>query len=207
MKDNFKILIKAILAGFMISIGGTIFLSLDNKIIGALLFSIGLFFIVSRGFNLYTGKVGYIFDNKPKYLIEVLITIIGNFIGTFIIGNALRFTRIYNAINEKAINMSNIKINDSIGSILVLSILCGMLMFLAVDNYKNAKDSIGQNISVFIAVIVFILCSFEHSIANMYYFSVANIWNGKMILYLLLMILGNGIGGLIIPLCNKIIKN
>ena len=179
---------------------------LDNKIIGAGLFSIGLFFIVSRGFNLYTGKVGYIFDNKPKYLIEVLITVIGNFIGTFIIGNLLKFTRIYSAINEKAISMSNIKINDSIPSILVLSILCGMLMFLAVDNYKNAKDSIGQNISVFIAVIVFILCSFEHSIANMYYFSVASTWSIKMILYLLLMILGNGIGGVIIPLCNKVVK-
>lgn len=206
MKEKIKILIKAILAGFMISIGGTIFLSLDNKIIGAGLFSIGLFFIVSRGFNLYTGKVGYIFDNKPKYLIEVLITVIGNFIGTFIIGNLLKFTRIYSAINEKAISMSNIKINDSIPSILVLSILCGMLMYLAVDNYKNAKDSIGQNISIFIAVIVFILCSFEHSIANMYYFSVASTWSIKMILYLLLMILGNGIGGVIIPLCNKVVK-
>ena len=82
-----------------------------------------------------------------------------------------------------------------------------MLMFLAVDNYKTAKDSIGQNISIFIAVIVFILCSFEHSIANMYYFSLANIWDIKMVLYLLLMIFGNGIGGVMIPLCNKVINS
>ena len=69
MKDNLKILVKAILAGVMISIGGTIYLALDNKMLGAFLFSIGLFSICAYGFNLYTGKIGYVIDNKPKYLI------------------------------------------------------------------------------------------------------------------------------------------
>ena len=69
MKKNIlDYLIKSILAGIMIGIGGTIFLSLE-KTLGAFLFAIGLFMIVTRGYNLYTGKVGYIFDNKPSYLI------------------------------------------------------------------------------------------------------------------------------------------
>ena len=46
MKYNIEILIKSILAGIMIGIGGTIYLSLDNKIVGSILFAIGLFIIV-----------------------------------------------------------------------------------------------------------------------------------------------------------------
>lgn len=205
-KDVFVFLIKSFLAGVCISIGGTIFLSLDNKVIGALLFSIGLFFIVVRGLNLYTGKVGYIFDNKPKFLVEVLVTILGNFIGTFFIGNLLRLTRIYDAIHAKANMLCNIKINDSLLSIFILAIMCGILMYLAVDGYKEVKDSMGKNLCVFICVIVFILCGFEHSIANMYYFSVASMWSFKVILYVIIMILGNAVGGVLFPLGKKLVK-
>ena len=69
MKDNFKILIRAILAGVMISIGGTIFLTCESKLLGAFLFSIGLYAICAFGLNLYTGKIGYVIDNKPKYFV------------------------------------------------------------------------------------------------------------------------------------------
>lgn len=206
MKNIIKYLINSILAGILIGIGGTIFLSLDNKVIGSMLFSIGLFFIVSRKFNLYTGKVGYIPYNNKKYLIEVFVTIIGNFIGTFFIGTVLRFTRIYSSIHTKANSLCMIKINDSILSILILSFFCGILMFLAVDGYKTIKDSLGKNLSVIICVMVFILCGFEHSIANMYYFSVNGVLSLKIVGYVLLMILGNGLGGIFIPICYKLKK-
>ena len=64
MKKILSYLVKSILAGIMIGVGGTIFLSSSDKVIGATLFAIGLFMIVINGFNLYTGKVGYIFENK-----------------------------------------------------------------------------------------------------------------------------------------------
>lgn len=37
--DKIKIFIKSIYAGFMIGVGGIVYLSLDNKAIGSLLFS------------------------------------------------------------------------------------------------------------------------------------------------------------------------
>ena len=204
MKNIMKYLIKSILAGIMIAIGGTVFLSLEDKSIGATFFSIRLFIIVTNGLNLYTGKVGYIFENNIKYLIEVLVTIVGNFIGTFFVGFILKFTRIYSAINLKAAAMCTIKLNDSVISILILSFFCGMLMYLAVNGYKVMKDSIGKYASIFLGVIVFILCGFEHSVANMYYFSVADMWSLKACGYLTLMILGNAMGGVLFPLCNKL---
>ena len=205
-KDILRFIVSSFLAGIAIAIGGTVFLSLENKVIGASLFSIGLFFIVTRQLHLYTGKVGYIFDNKPKYLIEVLVTIGGNFIGTFLVGNLLRLTRIYDGIHEKVKILYDAKINDSMLSIFILSIFCGILMYLAVNGYKEVKDSVGKYLSVYLAVVVFILCGFEHSIANMYYFSVANMWSLKVVLYIVIMILGNAVGGVLFPLCGKVIN-
>ena len=202
MKD----FIKSVLAGIMIGIGGTIYLSIDNKVVGASLFGIGLFMIVIYGFNLYTGKIGYLIDNfNFKYIKMLVITLIGNFIGTFFVGYILKFTRIYSLIHDKAKLLVNVKLDDSLISILILAFFCGILMYLAVNTYKENKD-ISKYLGVFLGVIVFILCGFEHCIANMYYFSVANIWNLNTLLYLLIMILGNSLGGMLVPLCNKVIK-
>lgn len=206
MKYNIEILIKSILAGIMIGIGGTIYLSLDNKIVGSILFAIGLFIIVVYSFNLYTGKIGYLINNfNKKYIRELIITLIGNFIGTFFVGFVLRYTRIYTSISDKAKGLVDIKLNDTLISILILSFFCGILMYLAVNTYKEVKD-IGKYLAVFLGVIVFILCGFEHCIANMYYFSVSSTWSLNTLLYLLVMILGNSLGGILIPLCNKGIK-
>lgn len=207
MKYNIEILIKSILAGIMIGIGGTIYLSLDNKIVGSILFAIGLFIIVVYSFNLYTGKIGYLINNfNKKYIRELIITLIGNLIGTFFVGFILKYTRIYTMISEKAKTLADIKLNDTLISILILSFFCGILMYLAVNTYKEVKD-IGKYLAVFLGVIVFILCGFEHCIANMYYFSVSSTLSLNTLLYLLVMILGNSLGGILIPLCNKVIKN
>ena len=206
MRNVLNFLIKSVLAGIMIAVGGTVFLSCESKVTGACLFAIGLFVIVVRGLNLYTGKVGYIFDNKPSYLIEVIVTIIGNFIGTFAVGNLLRLTRAYEPLSEKAAGMCQIKLDDSVLSIFVLSALCGMLMYLAVNGYRDYKHELAKYLSVFLCVIVFILSGFEHSIANMYYFSVAGMWSLKAFGYMGIMILGNAVGGVLFPLCKKLIK-
>ena len=206
MKYNIEILIKSILAGIMIGIGGTIYLSLDDKIVGSILFAIGLFIIVVYSFNLYTGKIGYLINNfNKKYIRELIITLIGNFIGTLFVGFILKYTRIYTMISEKAKTLADIKLNDTLISILILSFFCGILMYLAVNTYKEVKD-IGKYLAVFLGVIVFILCGFEHCIANMYYFSVADIWSLKTLGYTGIMVLGNSIGSFIIPLCNLVIK-
>ncbi len=58
----------------MIAIGGTIFLSAENKVVGASLFSIGLIAVCVYGFNLYTGKIGYLVTNfNFKYLKDLIL--------------------------------------------------------------------------------------------------------------------------------------
>ncbi len=201
-----KYLLKSILAGIMIAIGGTVYLSLENKVFGSIFFTIGLFGVVVYSFNLYTGKIGYLINNfNFKYIKELIITLIGNFIGTFFVGFILRYTRIYGLINENAVKIVNVKLSDSIYSILILSFFCGLLMYFAVNGYKEIKDG-GKYLAIFLGVIVFILCGFEHCIANMYYFTVANAWSFISFKYLLVMILGNSIGGCLIPIFNLFIN-
>lgn len=201
-----KILFKSFLAGIMIAIGGTVFLSIENKVIGASLFSIGLFGVLIYNLNLYTGKIGYLITNfNLKYIKELIITLIGNFIGACSVGFILRYTRIYDKIYEKSLVLANIKLNDNILSIFILSIFCGLLMYYAVNGFKKQTD-FGKYLVVYLGVAVFILCGFEHCIADMYYFSVADIWSLKTLGYTGIMVLGNSIGSFIIPLCNLVIK-
>lgn len=191
----------------MIAIGGTVFLSIENKVIGASLFSIGLFGVLIYNLNLYTGKIGYLITNfNLKYIKELIITLIGNFIGACSVGFILRYTRIYDKIYEKSLMLANTKLNDNILSIFILSIFCGLLMYYAVNGFKKQTD-FGKYLVVYLGVAVFILCGFEHCIANMYYFSVADIWSLKTLGYTGIMVLGNSIGSFILPLCNLVIKD
>lgn len=207
MKKYLDYLIKSIYAGIMIGIAGTAYLRVDNNIVGAFLFSIGLLVICMYGMNLYTGKIGYVLINKLNYIYELLITILGNFIGTFLVARLVLLTR-FKSVSDKAVDLVNLKLNDNLLSIFILAVLCGILMYIAVNNYKKINNEIGKYSCIFMCVMVFILSGFEHSIANMYYISVANLLSLKSLLYILIMILGNSVGSILIALYyNRFYKN
>ncbi len=187
LKKNINILFKGIYAGMMIGIGGTVYLSISNSIIGAIFFSVGLLTICIYKMNLYTGMIGYIIENKLNYIVTLLLTLIGNFIGTMITSLLVLNTRIAN-LSVRAKEISSIKINDNYLSIFILSIFCGMLMYIAVNTFKKEKDSIVRYLAIFICVIVFILSGFEHCIANMYYISLAKLWSLKAVLSHILLV-------------------
>lgn len=206
-KNYIDYLIKSIFAGIMIGIAGTVYLRVDNNLFGAFLFSIGLLVICMYGMNLFTGKVGYVLINKFNYIYELLITIVGNFIGTFLVARLVLLTR-FKSISDKAVDLVNLKLNDNLLSIFILSMLCGILMYIAVNNYKKINNEIGKYSCIFMCVMVFILSGFEHSIANMYYISVANLLSFKSLLYIFIMLLGNSVGSILIALYyNRFYKN
>ena len=200
MKKNIKMFLLAIGAGLAISIGGTVYLSVDNKIIGSLLFAVGLYAIVLNGLFLYTGKVGYLVvqSDKIEYLGLLAITWLGNLAGTWIGAVAVLNTRIQ-GIRENAVGICETKLADGPLSIFLLAIFCGILMYIAVDGFREKENPM----ILFICVSVFILSGFEHCIANMFYFSIAGAWSLKTIVYLIIMTLGNSLGGVLIPSLKK----
>ncbi|MCM1525282.1 MAG: formate/nitrite transporter family protein [Ruminococcus sp.] len=202
MKRFADIFLRAILTGFAIGIGGTVFLSCDNKYIGSFMFGTGLFVILSFGFNLFTGKVGYAVENKPAYILDLVVIWLGNLAGTVITGGLVLCTRIA-SLGERAAEICAVKFGDNMLSIFILAFFCGMLMFIAADGYKKIENPAGKILAVFLPVMTFILSGYEHCVANMYYFTVARVWSVNTFVYLIVMTLGNAAGGIFIPLVRK----
>lgn len=195
---------KSILSGILISIGGCVYLSsitLGYSWFGALLFSGGLYAICVYGFNLYTGKVGYIAYNfkDVKYIIFVIQICIVNILTTFLLG--LLIGSCFPSIHEAAVKSYTAKLVSPYLKDLVSAIFCGMLMFLAVDTWKK-----GNKIGLFIYVPVFIICGFDHSIANSFYNGASfgdYTFTLENLLFVLIVILGNGLGGMVFPLLTR----
>lgn len=199
MNKIIKTLLDAFFAGIFIGIAGTVYLASANAVTGAFLFGFGLLTIVCFSLKLYTGAIGYLTvqgKNFLRYTFELLLIWLGNFAGCAAVGYAMRCTRMAGTLIPKVEKIINTKISDAPFSLLILSVFCGMLMFTAVDAFRNDKlPGVCRPIMVFLCVMVFILSGFEHCIANMYYFSIGNAWNSHTLLLILLMTLGNSIGG------------
>ncbi|WOO38859.1 formate/nitrite transporter family protein [Anaerocolumna sp. AGMB13020] len=198
-----KTFIRAVMAGIAISVGGMIYLRAENHVVGAFLFSLGLFTIYTFGLDLYTGKVCMILNKPIKFLGTVLIVYLGNAVGTVGTGYILRATK-QSQYLEHASEVVAGKLADSLFSTFIMAIMCGLLMCIAVLGFLNIKDGVGKYLALILPIMVFILSGYEHSIADMFYFSFANVWGGKALLYINVIALGNLVGGCILPLVTKV---
>lgn len=205
--SKLKTFVKAIVAGIFIGIGGTAFLLAESKIVGSILFCIGLFAICTMNYNLFTGKVCYALDNNISYIIDLVIIWFGNLVGTITIASLESLTSLYPALNTKAIQICNSKFAAEPISWIILGILCNILIYLAVDGYKNNTHELGKYLAIIFGVSVFVFCGFEHCVADMYYISIANAWTYAHALELIpLVTIGNIIGGLLLPAIKKFTK-
>ncbi|MGP1416047.1 MAG: formate/nitrite transporter family protein [Treponema sp.] len=201
MVKNIK---NAILSGIMIAFGCSVYLSCVDKglgWLGAFLFSAGLFTICEYGFNLYTGKVGYIaFRFKDlKYLRLVLLILFFNLLTTFILG--ILISQNFEAVRTVALNVYSAKFQMPLWKLFLSGVLCGILMYLAVDTWKR-----GAKIGCFIYVPLFILCGFDHSIANSFYNGATlseHTFTLQNLVIVLIVILGNAVGGMLVPLLTR----
>ena len=198
--------VSSILAGISISTGGTVFLLCDSKIAGAIFFTVGLFSVCVFGFCLFTGRVCYVFDNDKKYAMILPLIWLGNLIGSLFVGYLLLQTRLAPLLFEKATAVCQTKLTQGYLSAFILSIFCDMLIYIAVEGYKTIPQESGKFLAIFFGVTVFVICGFEHCVANMFYFTVGKAWSVNTILYLLIMTAGNAVGGVAIPLMRKLVN-
>ena len=206
INDPAGVFISAVLAGIAIALGGTVFLSLENKVLGALFFTVGLFTVCTLGLNLFTGKVCYVFEQDRAYAAALPVIWLGNLAGAWLTAALERLTRIGPQLRERALALCETKLSDNLLSIFVLALFCNILIYLAVDGYKNNPHEPGKYLALFFGVTVFILCGFEHCVANMYYFSAAGVWRLRTLGYLLVMTLGNAAGGVLFPLLRGLTR-
>lgn len=212
MKKYFNTAVKGLLAGIAISIGGWVFVQtyLINKIVAAFLFAIALSIICFNKYYLYTGKVCYLFTNSENedvsYKQKILCLLIGllfNYIGVLLMANIIKLS----FDTSVAYGLIESKLSLTWYDCLIRGFGCGILVYVAVNSYKNSFYNIlGFFILVF-SVGVFILSGFEHSIADMFYLSLDNTVSLISIINIICIILGNTLGGLFLPCLQKLIKD
>ncbi|MDR1405243.1 MAG: formate/nitrite transporter family protein [Candidatus Methanoplasma sp.] len=192
--DVLKTLVSSVLGGILISIGGMACLLSEYKFIGALIFSVGLFGVMTYKLGLYTGKIGYALENPPIFMLDIVLTVIGNFIGCLIMGLAF-------PLDQAAVSCEARLASDDL-TVLFKGIFCGLLVFIAVDQFKVKKSYL----ALFICIPAFIIAGFEHSIADMFFFSSAGMFGYDSLIFILTVLLGNGIGCLMLPAYRKYIE-
>lgn len=190
---------KSIIGGFLIGFGGTVYLNMDNKIVAAFLFGLGLFTIINFELNLYTGKIGYLSKENWR---EILLTLIGNFIGTNLFAFLVLQTRLAGKLKEAVAPAVELKLSDNLLSTFILAIFCGILMSIAVGTFQKLPNILGT-LAVFLCVAVFILAGFEHCVANMFFFALSSS-PADYLLTLLVAIAGNSLGGIAFYRLTKI---
>ena len=202
-----KVLLFGIFAGLAIGLGSFIFTltttyakGVWGSILGSALFSVGLILVCTLGLQLYTGKVGVVFDDRAKLkenAINLPIMLAGNAIGAFALGMLchLIFMNVSD-INTRILAISAAKTGSD--TVFLEGIFCGALVYIAVYFFKNLQNYGMKIIGIITAVTLFVYCGFQHCIANMFYFGMAFDWNINMLWNLLIVILTNSLGALLI---------
>lgn len=193
--------IKALAAGCAISLGGLANIYSQNPIAGSLFFCIGLFVILVWELNLYTGRI----CNTTVDYRYLLLIYLGNFLGCFIFGILLRTVSPGVFIDSMSTSLQT-RVENPWYISLIRGFLCNLCIFIAVRGYNDLDREWKKLLSLILGVSVFVLCRFEHCVANMFYITFCNAWNWKSVGFLLLVTIGNTLGGLIIPIILKFLK-
>ncbi len=191
-----KKLTDGILAGILITLGGVVYLACDNKYVGAVLFAVALLCICYKGYSLFTGKICYIPEKHDKEAWSVLLLgLLGNLVGTCLGGLLIRYA--IPAIGKTALDVCTGKLQtQGTAQTFIRSVFCGILIYLAVDIFKKEKTVAG----IVFCIPVFILSGYEHSIADMFYFAASGIVSLEAFVFIMTVILGNTVGGMLIPI-------
>ena len=187
-KNILNLITKSILAGLLISLAGIAYLNCPDKIVGSLLFSLGLISVILLEANLFTGKIGYV--NSKRSILDSLLILVFNLVAATIVG------LIYRCGSDAAASIADLKLSifsEAWWLTGLKSIGCGAAIYLAVEGYKKSKSLI----PVILGVMKFILAGWNHCIADCFYMA-AGSSSALAIPYLLLVIVGNSIGSLLI---------
>ena len=168
---------NAVIAGLLIGLGVIINTQTKPPILGALLFSFGLLTIIHLKLPLYTGKIGYL---KDKLILILLFNLIG--IGITVAAYYIANPQFHELIGAAA----EVKFTKTYAQMLFGGIFCGMLIHFAVKCKVSYLTSM--------AVIIFILISAEHCIADLPYLITVLSWDN--IMKFICVILGNSIGAI-----------
>lgn len=214
---KYQTLIAGILAGTFIAMGSLAAAmgshTIENyslaRFMAGAIFPVGLILIIICGGELFTGNTLLIlaFIEKKitikQMLTNWMIVYIGNFFGALLMAYLIFSSGILHnnsdSLLKYLIHVSDKKVSLTLTQAFTSGILCNLLVCLAVWGAYTAKDTIGKVIMIWFPVMTFIVSGFEHSVANMFYFSIGSMLHpmrfDQILLNLIPVTLGNIVGG------------
>ncbi len=188
-RSSAQLAVLGILAGTLIALGGaatnTVVYGIQDtwtiKLICGLLFPFGLGMVVIMGAELFTGNclMGITLLEKKCSFLQMIrswvVVYLANFAGSLLVaGSCAWFGQMDLGGGQLAVYTMKVaaaKCTLPFQNALVLGFFCNLLVCLGVLMALSAKDSAGKIISAYLPVAFFVMCGFEHCVANMYYIS------------------------------------
>lgn len=172
------------LAGLYIALGAQVFLvALEQgmgKIVGGVVFSVGLVLVVVAGAELFTGNIIMLVGSfsrlfpVTKLLKNWSIVYLSNFFGAAVTAFLIYKSGLMgspgdpNGLGQLSISIAENKLALSFGQAFIRGFLCNILVVLAIILASFSKDVISKIFSIVIPIMAFVAAGFEHCVANMY---------------------------------------
>lgn len=182
-----KALLLALLAGMYIALAAvganTGSSMIENpslaKIVSSMIFPAGLAMVVLAGSELFTGDCLMIISAgegaiswKKMFRCWILVYI-GNFVGSvlvaFLMTQAHQYSLFGNGVALVTMKTAVAKVSLAPLSALILGVFCNFLVCVAVWIAAGGSSVTEKLASVYLPIFLFVVCGFEHSVANMYY--------------------------------------
>lgn len=222
----FKMVLLSFFAGMFIGFAGigstvassTISVASAAKLVGACVFPAGMAMVLIAGGELFTGNHLIIIAvlsrrvSVAKMLKNWFFVFLGNFIGAAFVAVMVVYGHtpdLFGAnLAQAVVNAGTARTDLTVLESFIQGVLCNILVCIAIWMAFAAKSVPGKLITSFWPVMIFVLCGFEHSVADMY-FGVAALltageygiaaegltWFNFLIKSLLPVTLGNIVGG------------
>lgn len=187
--DPVRIFVLALLAGAFVAFGALFFTATVHdsagmnpgllRLVGGLVFSLGLILVVVAGAELFTGNnllvIAYM-DKKitlGQLLQNWLIVYVGNFVGAvglvLLVYLSNHWLGSNGLIGAKALMIANAKVNLTPMEAFSRGVLCNILVCLAVWLCFAGHTVMDKIAAIIFPITAFVALGFEHSVANMYF--------------------------------------
>ncbi len=182
-----KMFVLAMFAGMFIAFGafGSQVVSVGaeipavGKLLGALVFPVGLLMVIMAGAELFTGNsliIISVLDGKATVkgmLRNWVVVYLGNFVGSIFVAAILTYGHAYSLFDgklaESVVATAQTKVMLSLPDAFLRAILCNILVCIAVWISFSAEDVAGKILGLYLPIMLFVVSGYEHCVANMYF--------------------------------------
>ncbi|XOF33548.1 MAG: formate/nitrite transporter family protein [Candidatus Electrothrix sp. YB6] len=181
---GWQLYLLGILAGLYISIGGYGYLAAQaagvGRAVASVVFCTGLIMVLIAGAELFTGNVMMItglfngtyspFKVLKNWTIVYAANLTGSLLAVLLIINSgMMFSpEGISKIGRIAVEVAHVKMSYSFSQATILGFFCNILVIIAIIMATTVKDGISKILCIIFPISLFVLCGFEHSVANMF---------------------------------------